>query len=492
MSKNYHSEVVEAAYEIFALQNSDQCKGIIQNKYPHFPNHTKELFYHFAEKLKHWVVYQSIEQDRKETQIRSYTHQLDEIVQNLCRMQKALRPTLLRYDTSRQTARSLIQASNRKIEKLETEIERCEDPKKLKKLKKLKSELKDEITIRNSEIKKTEEEKRNLERRCNQLVQEEQRLKEHIELEISLRQRCIEHAKNNNVLPNIALQIYSFSIESQFFTYLSNKEYETLLQDAELGIQTKLKDFYLWNDHYQVYELKRDLHYYSILLETNLIGHKESQSSLSYLDRHLKTAFNKRLQHLDFRDYRKDAQQFYGLVCEQALEDGVMTKEEVVQMQALSSALKLSKLDAIEILDSIAIETQKAFIKKHLKVLFDLAISDSELHRAEQALILELKRKLFSSIKTNISDMMNDPIDIHLVMNDEEIFIHLCKLAKADDKFLDIEKLFIAEFAKLKGWSLDKVQHMTVKSNYNSTLEKDLEDDLWKIYQVKTPFDKVR
>ena len=487
MSKNYNSEVVEAAHEIFALEKSKFCVEIIDQQYAHFPQETKDLFYHFAEKLRYWMLYKSIQQDKKESKIRSHSKQLDDIVQNLSRMQKVLKSPLQRYDASRSSTRTLIEAATQKVEALKEEANVTNDSKSIKKIE---VKIKEIITEKNLEIKKAEEERKNLERRSQQLIQEENKLTEHIHEEYQLRKKCFEHAKEIEISTDVALEIYSFSIESHFFTYLSKQEYQTLMNECDFTVQTRLRDHYNWNEKYKVYELICDLHYFSILKEEHLIGTKDNQSGLSYLDPTLKTAFEKNLQHLDFRDYRKDALDFYKYVCKQALEDGVMTKNEVEQMQAISQALKLTKMDSMEALNEVAIEEQKKIIRQHLKMLFDLAMADDELHKGEQHLILELKKTLFDSIKPNFSALMNQATDVHLIMNDEQIFMLLCRIAKADTKFIEVEKIFIAEFAKEKKWDDEKIQHMVATAGYDTQVNEDLQDDLWNIYGKNTPFHK--
>jgi len=485
MAKNYHSLVVEAAHEIFALKRASLCGEVLDKYYAHFPDRTKDIFRHFSEKLRNWILYQHVEEKRKALNIRAFTHELDEIIQDLARMQKVLKPTLQRFETSRENSRQLIRASIRKIEKLEEDLVKTQDLKQIKNITKQITELRIE---NDREIKKAEEEQRNLERRCDQLVRQEQHLIKHLEAERILRSECLAYASEQDIPKPVALEVYGFSIESHFFTYLSPSEYEKLMANSELGVQTKLKDFFIYNESDKVYELKKNLHYHSIFLERNLIGDKKNQSGISYLDKQLKQTFLNRLQHLDFRDYHKDALQFFHFVCDPALEDGIMTREEVNQMLDLSSALKLNKLDSLKVIDAVAIDTQKRLIKNHLQDLFSLALSDNEVHKAEQHLILEIKTLLLNSIKTNFSTLMNCTTDIHLLIDDEEIFMQLCRIAKADDKFLDVEKIFIAEFAKSKKWSTEKVQELAVKSNYATKVDKELKSDIWSLYGAKTPF----
>lgn len=477
----YCSEVVRACHEIFVRQKAEQTKNEIEALCQSFPSESREKFLSFYEKFRFWILCKKIEELKKEASIKFFAYELEDLMDVLTRMRKALEPTLERYYTGAESSRKLIENSNRKIGFHEEELEKANDPKLIKEHEK---KLNVEKKCIEKEECKLREAKVSLAKRCDQMVVHENELIKLLEQFSEIRQQTLDYAKNLCITEAIALEIFSYVLNSRYFTYLSTEEYNQLLDKVNTAAQRTLKNHYEFNEEFGLYQLKEDLHYYSVIQEKQIIGYDDCKSGISYLDPDLKVAFAKHMQHLSFLNYKNDAIDFYGFVCEQALEDGILSTSEISQLKDVTEALGLSSFDFADTLNEVAVEIQKKFIQNQLKDVFDMAYQDQQIEIEERNLIMDLKKALEGSIETDLSKLMEAPenIDIQLVMKEEELFYILCQLAKKDEHFANIEKCLIAAYAKKNHIETSQVKEIL---SGNDMEKRDTESQLWKIFVSK-------
>jgi hypothetical protein len=222
--------------------------------------------------------------------------------------------------------------------------------------------------------------------------------------------------------------------------------------------QSWLREHFSEESKSKAWRLNDEQHYTSPLKRRCLVGSRDS-SGISFVDFNIKKLLDEKLPHLTFTRYQNEVRTFYASMCNEALEDGILTVEEAKMMGELSETLKLDPFQARQIMNQEALRVQKDFVNQNLASFYELAMSDGNLHREEARFIVEMKTKLEGEVVENVSQMIQhmDENGIRLKMEDELFFIELCRLALKDQRLDECEMDLLKSFVEKKGWEESKL-----------------------------------
>jgi hypothetical protein len=458
VSDKYCSDIVDAAHDIFVVNYARQCEEVLEKSYPHFPTETKNNIIQFAKDIKNWLYFREVEDQREKVGIHAFTQELEIMVYRLCAIKKKKFSSLTRYHQSRQASLKSVESLGYKITRIKDHLAKLpKDSDELttqqQKLETLEKNLEKEHTILHKE-------RVDAEISCKEISEKEEQLIEYIEKEAELRDRCLDLREDQNIAEDLAVEIYGYSIDNRFYTYVTAEDWKAMLEEANMGMREKMKSQYDWDEDVQAHKLKLDQHYHAAIEEdAQLIGEESTRSGSTVLNPIFKPYFDHTSLNSTFKEDKEDVGAFFSFIVAEALADGIMSVNEIKKLLELSKALNLTKLNSIDILDKKALLAQRRLVKDKLKNLFSVAMEDNEIHKDEQNIILELQKLMLKSMEPNLSSLIypNPDQRLNLIMEDEDIFVEMCRAAMADNLFSSVEKTFVTDFAKRNGWSKEKM-----------------------------------
>lgn len=272
----------------------------------------------------------------------------------------------------------------------------------------------------------------------------------------SLLKEVIQLAREMGVDTQKALVLFHYTLNSGYFSYLSQEAWQLLQERCSEKELAWLKEHFQWNEVAQAFVLNDEQHYFSPLQQKQLVGSRPS-AGISFLDYNLKKLLNEKLPEWTITRYENEIRSFYGLICRESLEDGILTVDEISMMSDLAEVLELDKRQAHSIINQEAMKTQKTFINENMALFHELAMADGKMHRDEANFLVEMKTKLEEETISNVSAILKEASQdgIMLKMNDEDFFVEMCRLA-IQDKELDYrEEEMLKGFMSKKGWAIE-------------------------------------
>jgi hypothetical protein len=411
----------------------------------------------FREKFYHWSFCRQIKDFKRSHDLdRSYLEVREGLIQKLLRLRKEnkenMKPQIAQIDHMNEMISDLIRQRDQRVE----EINRMKkDPaireKELKKGRELLCEVSEELQFRENVrlvlmeltqskypiLTQGEEELENLEKTKDQLEKESESL-----------------AKSMSLPEELSQTLFYYTLNNGYFSHLTSSTWGSLMKSCSEKEQSWLREHYEFDDISMAWKLSDEQHYYSPLKQKQIVGHRDS-SGISFLDYNIKKLLDVKLNDMTFTRYEQEVRSFYATICFEALEDGVLTHEEINMMQDLAKALSMDWEQALQVLNQEAVRVQKGFVNKNMAMFHELAMADGKMHREEAKFLVEMKSRLESEILSNLSSMLDRIGDegIQLKMDDEMFFVEMCRLALRDQHLDECEKDILNSFGQQKGWS---------------------------------------
>jgi hypothetical protein len=261
-------------------------------------------------------------------------------------------------------------------------------------------------------------------------------------------------ARSMSLPEELSQTLFFYTLNNGYFSHLSSSTWTTLMQSCSENEQSWLKEHYEFDDISMAWKLNEEQHYYSPLKEKQIVGHRDS-SGISFLDYNIKKLLDVKLNDMTFTRYDQEVRSFYANICFEALEDGILTQEEIKMMKELAKALHMEWNQALLVLNQEAVRVQKGFVNKNMAMFHELAMADGKMHREEAKFLVEMKSRLDNELISNLSSKLDKVGDegIQLKMDDEKFFVEMCRLALRDDHLDECEKEMLHSFGQQKGWS---------------------------------------
>lgn len=269
----------------------------------------------------------------------------------------------------------------------------------------------------------------------------------------TLTEDCLKEAFAMGVEESVAKTLFYCLLNDGYFTHVSQDDWSILKDRCSSKEQAWLREHFSQEQVSKAWVLNDEQHYWSPLKRRGLVGERQS-SGISFVDFNVKKLLNEKLYHLSFMRYQNEVRAFYASTCHQALEDGILTVEEASMMKQLAKVLRLDEQQAHQVMNQEALRIQKDFMNKNIASLYDLAMSDGQLHRDEARFIIDMKARLESEVVVNVFKAIEKMGEegVFLKMRDEDFFVELCQLALKDKRLDECEMAFLKSFAKTKGW----------------------------------------
>lgn len=457
------SEIVAYVHHRLHSKNVDQ-----KNKSFQVSELTMNQVEDFMHRHRLWVYCRKIMVLKKDYGIeRSYLESREEIVHKLINYKKSYRDDL--------------EAHSRQMRHIEKVIEKCEERKVY-----FSKELE---RFNDQKIEKTEESVERLEARLKEF-NEEIEFREHVlevqkelaankfsditqyekelcNLEKDLQEmldKSMKEADHLNVPDSIALTLFHYIVNDGYFTYIPEEEWNNMMSMTCSKDQTNLKNHFSYDAKRSAYILKDEQSYFSPVRREYLIGNKDS-SGISFMDFGVKRLLNEHLKDLSFHSYLHEVKAFYSYLVNEALEDGVLTCEEMNMLDEIASVLKIKLKSARDILNREALKIQKNVINEQMMIFYDLAMADGVMQREEAKFLVELNRKFERQIIQKIEEVMvSRQSDLQLHLNPEDTFIDMCKMVMKDGVLDAKECEMLMDYAQKQGWEKSKLQPILLKA----------------------------
>ena len=261
-------------------------------------------------------------------------------------------------------------------------------------------------------------------------------------------------AKAMSLPEGLSQTLFHYTLNNGFFSHLTQQTWDRLMGSCSAKEQAWVKEHYEYDDISMAWKLIDEQHYYSPLKEKQIVGDRES-SGISFLDYNIKKLLDVKLNDMTFTRYEQEVRSFYANICFEALEDGILTKEEVKMMRDLAKVLLMDWKQALQVMNHEAIRVQKGFINENMAMFHELAMADGKMHREEAKFLVEMKANLESEMINNLSSMLEKVggEGIQLKMDDELFFVEMCHLALKDKHLDPCEQEMLNAFGKQKGWN---------------------------------------
>lgn len=422
----------------------------------------------FMHRHRLWVYCRKVMVLKKENGIEhSYLESREEIIQKLVNYKRAYRDDLEAY--------------SRQMRHIEKVIEKCKERKVY-----FSKELQH---YKNQEMEKSEESVKRLESRLKEFDEEIQ-FRQHV-LEVqkelaanrfseitqyekelcclekdreAMLEQSLKEASLLDVPESIALTLFHYILNDGYFTYIPEEEWHNMMAMVCSKDQTRLKDHFTYDAQKTAYVLKEEQSYLSPIQRTYLLGDKNS-SGISFMDFGVKRLLSEQLKDLSFHSYLNEVKAFYTYLVNEALDDGVLTREEMHMLDEIAVVLKIKVKSARDILNREAVKIQKNVINEQMMVFYDLAMADGTMQRDEAKFLVEINRKFERQIINKIEEVMaSRQGNLRLHLNSEDVFVDMCKMVMKDGVLDAKECEMLMDYIQNQGWDKSKLQPILLKA----------------------------
>lgn len=377
--------------------------------------------------------------------------------------------------------RSELEEQTRQMVHIEQVIEKCEERERhfrreLERYKQQSSEEASESIVRlEKRLKEFEEE---IEFRSHVLeVQKELAMNRFPEMAEMERELCdlervmssmIDEAKRQaerfQIPESTALTLFNYIANDGYFTHVPEEEWEWVMNHSTSKEQTRLKEHFHYDRSQSAYLLNDEQRYVSPLQRKTLVGNAHS-SGISFLDFQVKKVLNDKLKNLAFQSFYNETKAFFAYLVREALQDGILTVEEMHMVDDIAHVLKIDPAAAKDILNGEAESVQRQFVNQQMMVFYDLAMADGVMQREEAKFLVEMNQKLENQVISKVATTMESRSkDLQLNLNDEELFVDMCKMVMKDGILDSKESEMLLSYIEKRGWDKSRLQPILEKA----------------------------
>jgi hypothetical protein len=436
------------------------CKGLeISSKTTpaELDRRSVERIQQYKDKLLLWTFCHKVVDLKREHDLdRSYLEVREGIIQKLIRMRKAQREDIDSQTRQLEHVADVIKGLEERRFHYAHEVERYKSQgvdvqaESLQRLEARLKEFDEELSFRQNVMSVQME---LAQAKFPQITQLEEELEQLEVTRKNLEQQAEVIAQEMGLPKGLGKTLFFYMLNDGYFSYITDNDWSSMIFNCTSKEQSWLKEHFTCVVSQSAWLLNDEQHYYSPLKRKAIVGSRDS-SGISFLDYNIKKLLDEKLVYLSFTRYQDDVRTFYASMCFEALEDGILTKDEVQMMDELAGALRLDPLQARQLLNQEALRVQKDFINENMALFYELAMSDGNMHREEAKFLVEMKNKLEGDMVENVAVMVQRVGDegLQLKMDDSEFFVELCRLALKDKHLDDGEQEILKAFVQRKGW----------------------------------------